>query len=890
MREPKKLHAVNAKLDRLLYARRCKRNLLLSFFLPALFLGVALAARGVLPFGDRMILAHDQWHQYYPFYVEFCQRIKSGGSLMYTQSIGLGTNYLPLFAYYLASPLNLLCALAPESWLMLLYTLQLLIKVGCAGGFFALYLKIVYKKEDCSLPMFSMLFALSSFVMGYYWNLMWLDTLALLPLIMAGFVSLLRDGKWKLYAVSLAVAVWSNYYIAIFVCIFVALSFLGYTICRWNGWKGFFVRLGKLAAFSLLGVGVAAVLLLPAYLNLQNTYSSINRFPTEYAINIGPEATLSGTLIAVKKVLSNSLDAIIPTSMTGLPNIACGVSTILLGVYYCLCKKIPLRERIFNVCLLLFFIASFIIRQLDYVWHGLHFPNSLPHRFSFLYCFVLISMAARAYYQLGRLRPWHVAVQLLVFAGLIWCALDEQLTRTLLVSALAAAVLLLGLLLISLRKLPRRWFSLALVCVVLAECACMVHLGVNKVGTTSGATYPRNNDATQALLSAMREREEDSLDFYRAETVYRQCLNDAPLNGYDGISVFSSTCNYHVTALMRALGLSAGLGSNRYTYMESSPFTNLMLNLKYLVSNQGDYTNATHFSVAARAENALLLENNYYLPMGFVTKPELAEYETPLSGVNSMQEQQKLFTLATGLTDELYRTVYPESVTLEGGTKLTGRVNYSFSAQPTAQTVTILFRVTSAEPLCLRLTATDVSTVRVTDDYDVSYTRNIKKEYLMCLGSFPIGDTVKVEFTLPKDKSGTIVANAAYFNNEAFAAGYEILSRSTMQMTERSDTQLSGTIDVQEDGLFYTSIPYEAGWTAEVDGEAVEITPVGDALIAFPITAGTHTVTLRFRTPGLTAGLCISIGCVLTLLAIAVLERRRALAKRTNLQPEIHEE
>ena len=879
-----------ARLDQVMFGRHLKRNLLLSFLLPALLLGAALAWRGVLPFGDQMILAHDQWHQYYPFFLEFCQRVKSGGSLLYSQAIGMGTNYIPLFSYYLASPLNLLCALAPKSWLMYLYTLQLLVKVGCAGGFFALYLKIVHKKEDCSLPMFSMMYALCAFIMGYYWNLIWLDTVALLPLVVAGFVCLMRSGKWRLYTAALAAAVWSNYYIGIFVCAFVALSFIGYTVCRWNGWKGFFVRLGKLAAFSLLAVGVSAVLMLPTYLNLQNTYSSVNQFPKKFAINIGPEPTLTGVLIALKKVVSNSLTGVTPTTMNGLPNIACGVSAILLATYFCLCRKIPLRERIFHVLLLLFFAMSFVVRQLDYVWHGMHFPNSLPYRFSFLYSFVLISMAARAYYQLGGLRLWHLPILAAVIGGILYCAWGVQRERTVFLSTAIAAVLLIGLCLISVRKLPRRYFSLGLAAVIVLECACMVHLGANKVGTTGSSYYPRKNADAQAVLAAMREREQGNLDFYRTETVSRQTLNDAPLNGYDGISVFSSTCNYRVTTICYDLGLAAGTASNRYSYIESSPFTNLMLNLKYLLSTEGSNHNPHFFSKAASSGDVLLLENQAYLPMGFVTKPALTSYDTNARSANPMVNQQRMFALATGLTGELYRSIRPDSIEGTDGVPLTGGEVYRFDKKETSTKVAITFHITSQEPLCVRLKATDVESVRVTDAYDVDYSCTIKRQYLMCLGSFPVGDTVSLELTLPTGKEGTITLNAAYFNESLFREGYAILARSTMQMTERSDTRLSGTIDVQEDGLFYTSIPYERGWTAEVDGEAVEITPFGDALIAFPISAGTHTVTLRFYTPGLTVGACISGGCLLLLLALAYWEHRRALAKKTNLPSEIHEE
>lgn len=75
-------------------------------------------------------------------------------------------------------------------------------------------------------------------------------------------------------------------------------------------------------------------------------------------------------------------------------------------------------------------------------------------------------------------------------------------------------------------------------------------------------------------------------------------------------------------------------------------------------------------------------------------------------------------------------------------------------------------------------------------------------------------------------------------------------------------------MDAAEDGLFYTSIPYENGWRAYVDGVEVPLAQTAsassesvrltDAVIAFPLTAGQHTIELRYTAPGLKTGAIIS--------------------------------
>ena len=34
---------------------------------------------------------------------------------------------------------------------------------------------------------------------------------------------------------------------------------------------------------------------------------------------------------------------------------------------------------------------------LNYIWHAFHFPNDLPYRFSFMYSFILLTMAYKAF-------------------------------------------------------------------------------------------------------------------------------------------------------------------------------------------------------------------------------------------------------------------------------------------------------------------------------------------------------------------------------------------------------------------------------------------------------------------------------------------------------------
>ena len=368
----------------------------LGFAIPCLGMLMVMLISHYVPFGKYSMLYSDMYHQYYPFFVAFRNAIRSGKGLLYTWSVGMGMDYLGLIAYYLASPLNLVSVLLPEGWLLGYFSLLVPIKLGLAGLFFSLFLKDIFRRNDVSIAVFGGLYGLCAWALGYQWNVMWLDTFAWLPLVVLGEVKLLRDKKVVLYTVSLFFSVFTNYYIGLFTCFFVFFLFFIYEICRWGGIKKFFCDLLRIGLFSAIALGLTAILTVPALFALGTTQSSVNKFPTSFRLNIAKENTILGLLDAMRQVAGNMGGSIEPSFKEGLPNLYCGIISVFLMFAYLLSKQVKLRDKVCAVFLLVFFNLSFIVRQLDYIWHGFHFTNMIPYRFSFLYSFVVLYMAYRA--------------------------------------------------------------------------------------------------------------------------------------------------------------------------------------------------------------------------------------------------------------------------------------------------------------------------------------------------------------------------------------------------------------------------------------------------------------------------------------------------------------
>lgn len=854
------------------------RNLwfFVAFLVPFVMMYVCFAIAKVSPFGDRQILATDLWHQYYPFLVDFQDKLQEGGSLLWTWKSGGGTNYIALMAYYLASPLNFLSVLVPSQYLREFLAVITCVKIGFAGLFFAQFLRITFKKRDISVAAFGTMYALCSFIMGYYWNVIWLDTVALLPLVAAGTIAILRDGKFKLYVIALALSVLANYYIGLFTCIFVLLISIAYCIIEFKDIKTLFVNFFKMAGFSALSIGITAILTVPTAIALGSTHSADNTFPMAFAINIGDTADFKGVMQALGKIISNSVAFVEPTAKEGLPNVYCGVIALVLGLMFFTCNKIKIRERIMGGALLLFFMLSFVIRQLDYIWHGMHFPNMLPYRFSFLFSFVLVAIAYRLFMNLEHIKVINIIITLALFAGVVVLANKYHDSKVIIGTLFIAVLVLAWVLLYVVKTVPKEAVALALFIICLAEGACTAYIGVKTVGTTTTTSYPLGANDTLEVVDYIDTTESRNNDLFHTEVTKYHTLNDNALIGINGISIFSSVSNADVNAYMEKFGLCGWVASNRYTYQDNSPFTNLMLNIKYLISPNGYYLDHTHNTLKYQSGNVKLLKNEYYINQGFMVSEDLLDYDVNYASVNPFDNQNQIFRLATGIDADLYEPLEVVTQGHTGSDIFTVTKNdygyYSFNLNDTSQSPHFKFNYTApydgvalAYYQCGESDNVDlkVNDTNVTSNY-------VKRPYIMQMGNVKEGDKLSIYAELKDASVGSAHVYCNMLNEEVFRQGYEKLSESVMLCTKSTDTQIEGIIDVKEDGLLYTSISYDKGWTAYVDGEEVEITPVCDALIAFKLSEGKHEIKLKYCPKGFYLGLTVTLVSI-ALFAIIIL-------------------
>ena len=134
-------------------------------------------------------------------------------------------------------------------------------------------------------------------------------------------------------------------------------------------------------------------------------------------------------------------------------------------------------------------------------------------------------------------------------------------------------------------------------------------------------------------------------------------------------------------------------------------------------------------------------------------------------------------------------------------------------------------------------------------------------------------DLTQYQTQYDTDDTPKVLAEAYVLNEEVLAQAVEILSKEHLENVAMDSTHISGTLSLKEAGRLILSVPYEEGWTVQIDGENAEPEQFGNALMAFDLEAGEHTIQMHYVPEGRNIGILVSAGSVLILLGCVLCQR-----------------
>ena len=149
---------------------------IIPFFITAIMLFVIFYKVGIYPFGERSLLIWDLRWQYIQFFSWFKQVLTGRGDLFYSFNAGMGNNMIGLYAYYLASPLNLLILFFDDIQIFVL--VLTILKLALAASASAFFIRNRFPAVDNVWTIvLATCYGMMSYGISQKCNLMWLDAL-----------------------------------------------------------------------------------------------------------------------------------------------------------------------------------------------------------------------------------------------------------------------------------------------------------------------------------------------------------------------------------------------------------------------------------------------------------------------------------------------------------------------------------------------------------------------------------------------------------------------------------------------------------------------------------------------------------------------------------------
>lgn len=931
-----------------------------AFAIPFGILVATFALLGIYPFGDVSVMMHDMPVQYADYFGWLIQVMHGEGNLLYSNAAGLGGGMFSLFTYYLSSPFNTLAwFFTPETVPQLLSWLTLLKIPACAAaclgflrGRFLAPEAATWREARAlaaaapttsqgALVLLSCAYALSSYVLGYASNIMWLDGVIMAPCALLGVWRLMQRHACAGLFAAAAGAIWFNWYTGYMVCLLCVLYFL-YELARRTELRGRRLRTcGRFAAVMALAVGAGIPVLLPTALSLLGGKGA----------HAGLSAILEGELFARNPLSVPDLFCIGTTpgitTQANRPAMVISAFALVGAATFFVNKAITGRDRVAGSAFAGFMLASLVLPALTTIWAGFVPESSYTNRNGFAILLVLVMLAAESLLALRRMPARTAGVRAAVGGGIVLAAFavsaaflrfvkhalpqkDELVILECLLLA-GFTVLIAALALVGKaaegdeRAHTAAKRAAALKAATCALCALLVAAFVGEQAFDAQAQlrkciYSVNGYAedltsledTYSTLSAGQD------GFVRVGNTSAYWSNGGKGggkdNGSDNMALmlaystfdhYSSTQESRIQELLRNLGYSKVTPFGTY-YMSPNTVADALLGVTNIIDD-GQPAAAQADGSAVPRGSWRAWRNELALPLGWGTAgtAQVSWSDDPFAN------QAAMLADAAGLDGNAAEGLLTapdvrDADELEGAAGANADASGSAAGDAGAGRQFAITARTDG-PLLLFF-----PTLYLDDIYyeggiacglsvDGAEVQTIGRRgscNIVYAGTVSAGQTVTVKLTPTNtaqvayhdDGSTTTVDEALYQPSAEEVVKAQVLNVGELQnqlsridsdgfaLSAYENGQIAATFTADRDETLVISQPYEDGWTATVNGQPVELQAAYDGLMGIPVQTGDNVIELRYLTPGLVPGMVVSIASVTLFAVWRIAARRRSMS------------
>ena len=631
---------------------KVKENIctIITFGIAGLLTLAVYAYIGIEPFGSNTLMIWDMQWQYSSFLSWFHEVLVGNADWKYSFVGGLGDNTMGLISYYLSSPLNLILFFFNNENMTWGVLILVLLKSGCMAASMQWYLW--KKRKDFYSILFGCMYALSSYVICYQPNIMWMDALILLPIIVYGIEELINNVRGKIYGITLGLAIFSNYYMGYMLCIFSVIYFLVYLFIYRNKKLSVKICIQKMftfAIYSILAGGITAVLILPTIYNLRHSGNK-HMLNIRNLISVERMYDIRGSLLYL---LAGTFD--FKQGIVGeYPLIYCGIFSAVLIILLFVARGISRREKVFYGALLTVMSICCLLKGPYLIFHGCYEPFGSPWRYSFLLCFVILVAAYRGLAELKRDNLKGIWITSIVFVlYLIWMYLGYGQIKKIVCNFMIVFALS-GL---YLYKRNNTIKVVGIITSMIAVVVCGAELIYNSVVVhqvqytgryESASDYSERNEKMSNLIAQIEQREADT-SIYRVETNNKaeRNQNDGYLFNLNTLEMYSSTEKRETWDIFGNMGWD--IPGIFVLYDDNATnFSRNLVGLKYVFDSEN---REDIYDIIDQTEEIILYENKNAMPLGFLVDDSALRIVSPKEN-DFFQFQNELFKSLVGAPDK----------------------------------------------------------------------------------------------------------------------------------------------------------------------------------------------------------------------------------------------
>ena len=894
---------------------QCLPTPFIAFILGSFLFTILLAINGFLAPGGGSIFSGDNFDQFLPFSFSLLRSLKGEQDFWYSFSLYAGSGTILAYLVYAFNPFNILYLIPGLSIITVSHIISV-IKAGLSAAAFSIYSTRVLKQDRKSALVFSLCYAFSSWAVTMSIIYGWIDCLYVFPIIITILSSIIKKANRKLfvqltlcYAYLFITHFYMGYVAGIFTLIYYVYEVMCDTISN-HAHSGISLnilhvikKLLILASSAILAAALDAAFLLPgAYFLFSHLGDSWVPFSE------------------LRSTIPDIINAMFACNTSGLastvPYIYCGIPVLLLVPFYFINKAIDLPHKIGAAAILIFYACSSLFLPLYKFLHAFDNPDQLPFRFSPCICFFLVSLAAMVWQKRKDIQPkiiYFITIVLLVFLY-ITC---KPITVSYFI--INAVFMLLWLILII--KLPvnraettqtqpnanHLWF-IAVFIILASELLISSSVSMRAFAGASSDSLDRENAHD---LYAWYNAEKKSINKIKEEdpTFYRiRVNNEKDFNGasFFGANTLTTVVSFENLAMKKAFS-HLGIGNAHLMQYDITglPITDMIFDIKYVIDIPTDETTG----------KPKITPNKNTLSLAYMVSPDIASYsanEDPFENIN------QLISCMTGKEIKIFDAISPDMIYMQ-----TFNMNINYTNESTTYEIAskddkkacITYAVPIKEgsipymyfnplgesgfdlqyPFFTRKTPIGINCVLTIPNGALNEVDRDAQSVPLVSDNFDSDSYTYRSVYMDMDSYNSYAScsfsdlSFAYYNTDAINEAYDCLKDGVMEINSYRDSHIEGSVTATEDKpILFTSIPYDKGWSAYVDGSPAQIyLTTDDAFCALVLSPGEHNIVFDYTPPFALAGSIISTIAILILLIIYIVRSSTKQTSESNSQKKI---